>query len=247
MVPLSGYLLANTSRHDFSSDELAVRTPSREGGPTLHVKGPAFGLRRWDRCELATPVPLDDERTEGATDLYHYPVYLLRGFSKLVLLAERRRIADYVVRFVLEPAVVPRLRKVAVPLDDVVRHCRSPESVFLITSLTGRFSGAARQLKTISLYGEDVTSSSVFSEHGHLFNATTCGFGRRLFDGLPSISGAEEGEILRLGNDGFVTASIADQARAIEFSRVVRFIVQHRWLEPWVPSADQPQGEEQIG
>ena len=247
MGPLSGYLLANTSRTDFTPEQFESEVPRRASGPTLRVVGQAFGLRRWDRYELTSPIPLADEPEDDGRTHHRYAVLILRGHSKLVLLAERRRIADYAARNVLEPAVAPRLRRVAITLDDAVRCCRSAESTFLITSLIGRFSGAAKQLKTIALYGEDVTNSSVFIQHGSLFNATTCGFGRRLFNGLPSLSGADEGEILRLGNDGFVTASIADQARALEFSRVIRFVVEHGWLESWVPTAERTESEEQIG
>ena len=245
MASLSGYLLANTSGVPIQTRQIVVDEPKRERGPVLRYGGLAFALPWWDALELVSHVPLADEPDQAGP--YQYPVFALRGFSKIVLLAERRRIAEFILRSVLDTSFTPRMRKVAVNLDEVVRYCQDGECEYLITSLTGRFAGPARQLRVISLYGDDVTDSAIFRDHRHVFNVTTCGFGRRHLPGLPTIGGGDDGEILRLGNDGSITAILPDRNRAMEFVKAIRFVVDHDWIERWVPRTPQGSEDAQLG
>ena len=239
MQGFSGYLLASTAGVTFERKAIAPDEMAASGGASLRFISHAYRLRQWDELELTSPIPLADEVDAEGAGPYKYKVLAVRGFSKVVLLAERRRIVDYVLGQLLDRYVAPRLRKVALNLDETVSFCQLPDSAYLVTSLLGRFAGSARQLRAIALYGDDVTDTALFRDYGKLFNIYSCGLGRRFENGVPTLTSSYDGEIVRIGNDGFVLAHLGNKAKAKEFMKVVRFVIDHRWVEPWVPIADQ--------
>ena len=242
MQGLSGYLLASTLGAPIEREMLTFES-SDLGPPSLSFVSSMYRLRQWDELELVSPIALSDEGEAGGPGPFRYRVIAVRGFSKIVLLAERRRVVDYVLNHVFDRQVTPRLRKVSLRLDDAIRFCQSPDSPYLITSMLGRFAGAARQLRAIALYGDDVTDSPIFRDYGHLFNVYSCGLGRRLDEGMPALTANYEGEIVRIGNDGFVLAHLGSRTKARDFMNVIRFVIDHRWVEDWVPVATHAGGD----
>lgn len=231
----NGYLLASTLGAMLERDALLCPQPLRDGGPTLTFVGEGK-LANWDELELISQISLAEENEAISPGPYRYRVLAIRGFSKLILLAERKRVVDYVLSQIFDRQVAPRLRKVSLNLDETIRFCEQATSPYLVTSLHGRVAGPSRQLRAIALYGDDITDTALFREFGHLFNVYSCGLGRRLRAGLPTTMD-EEGEIVRVGNDGFVLAHLGSRTKEREFMKVISFIVEHRWVESWVPVA----------
>ncbi|HEX7855926.1 MAG TPA: hypothetical protein VF503_19750 [Sphingobium sp.] len=235
MTSYSGYIIASPAARDYAADEFEQRTPEVVNGPTLsHRNDRVFNIPRWDEYLLQSPTPLSDE--PGGQQHYQYQLYIVRGFSKMVVLAHRRRIVDYAMAQILDRKIFPNLRKVSVFVDRMIEHCRRRESEFLVTSLHGRFSGAGTHLRSISLYGDDVTQSTLYVDQHQLFNFHSSGLGRRLFEGLPRMSGLEDGEIVRVASDGFVNLNLTTRQRAEQLIEVVNFIMVNRWVEDWVPA-----------
>lgn len=238
MSSYSGYMLANQSGDDFTTDDIEQRQPEVVGGPTLTLRGSAYGLQRWGDYLLHSPVPLVDE-PDGDRTGYQYQLLVVRGRAKLIILAPRRRIVDYVLQHILDRKIYPNLRKISVYIDQMISHCTQAEAEFLVTSLHGRFSGATRNVRSMSLYGDDVTNSPIYRDNHDYFNFHSCGIGRRLFDGLPRLR-QEEGEIVRVSHDGFLNLNLSTRRQANELNKVIDFIVSNRWVEEWVPSRKSP-------
>lgn len=239
MSSYSGYMLANQVGASFTVDELEQPQPLVAGGPKLIHRDNAYGLNRWNEFTLHAMVPLADE-PEGERSIWHYQVFIVRGEGKLIVLAARRKIVDYVLAQILDRRIRPGLRKISVYIDQVIEHCTRPESEFLITSLHGRFSGSAKNIRSMSLYGDDVTNSPIYRDNHTYFNFHSCGIGRRLFDGLPRVRPNEEGEIARISHDGFINLNLSTRRQAHELIRVVDFIVSNRWVEDWVQGKGPP-------
>jgi hypothetical protein len=239
MSSYSGYMLANHAGDDFATEDIEQRQPEVVGGPSLTLRGSAYGLQRWGEYLLYSPVPLADE-PEGDQTGYQYQVLVVRGRAKLIILAARRRIVDYALQSILDRKIYPNLRKINVYIEQMIDYCTKSEAEFLVTSLHGRFSGATRNVRSMSLYGDDVTNSPIYRDNHAYFNFHSCGIGRRLFDGLPRIRPNEEGEIVRVSHDGFLNLNLSTRRQAIELNRVVDFIVSNRWVEDWVPSRAAP-------
>jgi len=240
MLRLSGFLLASPEARNFSREDLEQRRPESKGMPTLKYKNSTNTHAQWDEYELFSQVQLnEDNDTESRGPPYKYLVYLIRGRSKLVLLAERRKVAEHVLNYVINQNIFPNLRKISINMDLMISRCSEKDCEFLITSLHGRFAGSSRQLRSLSLYGDDVTSSGVYSNNADLFNFYSCGVGRRLYDEIPRFTPMDDGEILRVGNDGFVSFSLGDRKKALQFIKAVNFIVNGKWIPGWIPGLEE--------
>lgn len=237
MSSYSGYILANHIGSRVTSQQIEVRQPIVAKGPRFLYIDHAYGVSRWSEYSLHAPAPLADEPSDGRSE-YQYQVFVVRGSGKVIVLAARRRIVDYVLVHILDRTISPSLRKVSIFVDKLIRFCTTNDSEFLITSLHGRFAGASKNIKSISLYGDDVTNSNVYSDNGRFFNFHSSGLGRRLFDGLPRLKSNEEGEIVRVSHDGFINLNLTTRRQALELMRVVEFIFSNRWVEDWVPKMD---------
>jgi len=239
MTQFSGYLMARASEEEVSRDLLETPKPLVSGGPTLKFVESAYAIRRWDIFTLRSPIRLGEE-AETAKPPFEYEVYIVRGLSKFVVLAPRRRVADYLIQQIFDRKIYPHFRKAPINIHKLIQKCELADSEFLVTSLHGRFSGAGRALRIMSLYGDDVTDSIIFRQHNELFNFFSCGVGRRLYSGLPRLRPHEEGEITRIANDGFLTLNLVDRRRATEFLFVLSFVLRNRCAESWVPVDDSP-------
>lgn len=229
--------MARAEATDVPRDLLEISRPISSSGPTLKFVESAYAITRWDEFVLTSPIRLGDE-AETATAPFKYQVFLVRGLGKFVILAHRRKIADYIIQQLFDRKVFPNFRRAPINVQKLIQRCESVDSEFLITSLHGRFSAPGRALRIMSLYGDDVTDSSVFKSHGELFNFFSCGLGRRLFEGLPRLRPNEEGEITRLANDGFLTMNLTDRHRATEFMKAVNFVLSNKCVDAWVPVAE---------
>lgn len=234
MTSFSGFIMASPAPRDFSPRDFEMETPAFPKGASLALsQSRTFGMPRWDEFVLTSSIPLSEGGDESGP--FKYPLFIVRGYSKLLVLAHRRRIVDHAISQVFNNKVYPNIRKVPLLIDPMIGHCSLPSAEFLITSLHGKYSGPDTHLRSISLYGDDVAKSLVFSEHHELFNFHTCGLGRRLYDGLPKTTPGEDGEILRAASDGFVSLKLTSRSQATEIQAVIDYIMVHRWVEDWVP------------
>lgn len=238
MASFSGYIIANEGHLDVKARSLELNAEAKSGVVSFNQRGTMFSLKQWHHFELRSLLPLADEEDQNRAN-FVYPVIVIKGYGKFVVLAHRRKIVDYVLANVFDELFFPNYRKINIYVDRLIEACADAEHEFLVTSLHGRFSGANRDLKTMSLYGDNVTRSSLYSEFHHLFNFYSCGVGRRLFGGLPRLRPNEEGEIVRVSNDGFISLNVAAKARAQELMHVVNHIVRNRWVDEWVPGLNE--------
>ena len=233
MTVLAGYLLAWPSGQSLTRDAFEIRGLANRGAPNLTYRRLLYQVRSWEEFEFLSSEALAEEHRNApsADGPYPYRVVCVRLGARVILLAERRDITDYLLDRVLARRIYPNLRKVGFRVDQVVESCRRSDSEFLITSLVGRFAGSERQLRTMTLYGDDITESAIFNEHHHLFNFTSCGIGRRLIDGLPRLSPSGEREIVRLGSEGVVSFVEVGRPRAREVTTVIDYVVQGGWID----------------
>jgi hypothetical protein len=234
MSKYSGFLIADPGGGDVDARELEVGIDSAKASEIkFRLVGSDFGLRVWGDYRLHSPQPLADE--EWSPVGYEYRVYVVRGRARLIVLAPRRTIAEYLWTRVFQ-ALLPRsFRRVNVRIPELVTFCGLPSAEFLVTSLFGDFSGSATYLKRVALYGDEVTQSALYDQYGKHFNFYRCGLGRRLFGGYPRLKPNEEGEIVQLASTGNVSMELRNRRDARELINVINFVMLHRWVEDWVP------------
>ena len=119
MRSVSGYILANRSTDNIATRNVEMREPEVANGPTLTFKSRAYGIRRWGSYELISPVPLADE-FDTPNGVFKYQVFVVTGLAKLVILASRKKIAEYALSNILNRTIRPRLVKLNVKIDSII-------------------------------------------------------------------------------------------------------------------------------
>jgi hypothetical protein len=234
---LSGYLLASPSGKEITQQLLF--SGIKDAKYDLLFEGQFKNLRHWERYEFLSGVPIEeDDLLRGMHGPpFRYLIVCVRSAAKMMFLAERKKVAEFVIGR-LNRKIFPNLRRVSILLDRLIDSCQEQDSEYLITALHGRFSGSDKRVNKISLYGDDITDSTIFREQRHLFNFYSCGIARRLYDNLLRMNLGEESEIMLIGNDGFVSTRVVDRDRASEVIRIINLVMKNRWVDDWVPGLE---------
>lgn len=228
--PLSGYLLASPTHTEVSRRDVVSKG---NGRVSTEFVSPFEGLNFWERYKFVSDKPFpDDDGNNTSKPPYEYDVYCARSGAKLIILTEKKRLTDYVITEILNKEVFPNLKHVSFQLDNMIEIMQDLEGPYRITSLHGRFAGASRDLRTMILYGPQVTNSAVFKEQSHLFNFYICGVAERSPDD-PFFIG-DYGEIARIGNDGSISVQSFNRKRAADLNKLVNHLISSGWVDDWV-------------
>jgi hypothetical protein len=150
----------------------------------------------------------------------------------VILLTEKKRLTDHLIELVLNKTIFPNLKHVSFQVEKMITAFEKPDSLYRVTSLTGRFAGPDRDLRTTIFYGSEVTKSVLFHKHRHLFNFYICGLAQRSPDDPFFI--ANDGEIARLGSDGSFTVQSFNRKRASDLNKIVNHLIANKWVDDWV-------------
>jgi hypothetical protein len=241
MTQLSGYVLARPGGEKVErinlegtvrrqSNELDRQEKSDEFKLVFLKDAPRY--LKWEYYDFhsSIPLPLDNIQAEPQ---FNSKVLICRSLSRFILLAERRKIADFVIEKFLSKSAFPNFRKVPIFVDDFVADCSSKSSTYAVTSVHGKFKGPGKALKTIILYGEEVTDSTLFRQQHDLFNFYSIGVRVRERD-MTRHHSFNDGEIARIGNDGMVSTNLGEtDHRSDEVLRVIKHIFKQGWIEEW--------------
>jgi len=228
--PLSGYLLASPSDNVVTRKSL---TTTSDGSQVLmEFVAPFESTKFWEKYQFESDRSFTDEEAERSRPPYRYPVYCARSGSKLVILTEKKRLTDYVIGECLNRTIFPNLKHVTFNVEKMIAALQEADSRYRLTSLHGRFAGPGRDLRTMILYGPQVTNSAVFREHQNLFNFYICGVAERLPTD-PFYTG-EDGEIARIGNDGSISIQSLTRKRATDLNKIINYLISNKWVDDWV-------------
>lgn len=218
--PLNGFLLTRVDGANVSAFDL-------EGCPYIEHLGKISGTG-WDEYKFACPVLIPGEHIGYDGPPFNYTIVCRHSGPRLLLLAHRRQIADHLVDHMLPEYVFPNLERVKIDVPRIINLCLSKTFAYKLTSAHGRFNGSGGALKSTSFYGENLSRSKVFRNVAGAFDFFSCGLGKSLIreeDQVESLHEARrQGEIVRLGNDGFVSVFFKDTRRAQAVEAVLRYL-----------------------
>lgn len=234
MKLLTGYILARPGGSHISRDELSLNHSSPTGQYSLQFDQPSDLGSPWDLFDFASSTPLpNDAQDPGAEPVHSCQAIICRSQSRMLFLAERKKYAEFIIENLLSVALFPNFRKVPILIDHFIDACAAKDGPFAITSMHGRFAGHERSLRTIILFGDEVTDSSFFRNQRALFNFYSAGVRKRSEEKSHRSGPFEDSEIARIGNDGLLSANFADKNRAGEVLRVVKYIFDNKWVDHW--------------
>lgn len=228
--PLSGFLLASPNDEQIERRSLDGTT-GLSSKVSLRFKE-SFS-RYWEEYIFASDRQfVDDPASGNSRPPFHYSVYCARSGSKLIVMTEKKRLTEYLIEKVLNNSVFPNLKHVSFQIEKIITAFSDRESDYRITTLHGRISGQDRSLRTMILYGSEVTDSTVFKDSRRLFNFYICGVAERSPD--DPFFGGDEGEIARLGNDGSLSVQSFNRQRASDLNKIVNVLITNKWVDDWV-------------
>jgi len=213
-------------------------TGTGDAGPlSANFSGSLYNMRQWEEYRFFTEKPIDEDDVRHHPDGPPYPhvMVAVRRGAKMILLTERKKITEFIIRRFVNRRIYPNPRKVRIHVGKLIASCEDSNSEYAITTLHGSFAGGDSHVQKISLYGDDITDSSLYREQHHLFNFYSCGVARRLRENLLKVNIGDESGISLIGNDGFIYAQISGPDDAREVILLINYIIRNRWVDSWVP------------
>ncbi|MGO9209789.1 MAG: hypothetical protein ACLP2H_06685 [Terriglobales bacterium] len=171
------------------------------------------GTTPWERYSLQSRNPLrhEDVLRPGP---YHYPVICRRSGSRLLLLSISRQVVDHIVQDDFERIFSPRLRRVSIAVDDLVKAMTQRPTSYALSFAHARVPAFGNSLRAVSFYGDDLAEASLFRDQLDLLVFFTCGL-------REAIGGPE---IVRLGSDGGVSFFMNETGKVLEVERALAFL-----------------------
>lgn len=239
---LSGYLLASVDDQPIDRGALTpAASGARRNAPFLKFEGNYEQSRFWEVYSFHSDKHFEDQTSAPSLPPFRYPVWCARSGSKILILTEKKRATDYLIEAVLNRTIYPNLKQVAFRITGIVHACKDVGSSYRVTSLTGRVASPDQSLRTMVLYGREITDSEIFRDKIDLFNIKRCGLAIREDDPF----GVNDGEIATLGVDGSVSILSFSIQRAIALNRLVNYVITNKLVDNWVsPVAEAPEDRE---
>ena len=169
---------------------------------------------------------------------YHYDIINRQSKQRSLMLSRKRSVVDYFLhRFTTERGM-PSLENVYIDVNGLVKSLYEKPTEYVVVYLHARTSGMNPYLRSISLYGADLTKASLFRENVENLKSHTCG--------LKSIKSDDQSlEVLRLSNEGHVSFYYAGEGDllaaelALHFVSQGGYLLEPRGLGPRVRSVDE--------
>lgn len=206
---LSGYLLATAA------------ASQRIARSALEVQNRVRFVREveqtsWEEFVFRSDIPLLPDDVASGRSEFQYPLFCRRSGHRLLLTSTSKITVDHLLLNVYGALFQPPLQHVGIAVQRLVELISSAPGDWALTFIHARISVHAGALRAISLYGEDVTESSLFRESLKLEDLVchTCG--------VRDVT--RTGEIVRLGNDGSVSFYFPNQTRLVEVETVLGYV-----------------------
>ena len=177
----------------------------------LSFRGQYVG--HWEQFTYDSHAPLAGEDPRIIAPPYKYRILVRRSGTRLLLMANHKEVALHVLEH-LQPLFHPRLRGVAIGVDQLVKGLTQKPTSYVLSFAHARVPAFGAVLRAISFYGDDIGDAPLFRQQMNLMVFYTCG--------LREARGGNE--ILRLGSDGSVSFFLYSPAKALEVEEVLRFL-----------------------
>jgi hypothetical protein len=114
-MSLSGFLLASPTSVEITKDILVDHNDDGRTAASIQFRGLIFESRQSKEFCFYSDRPIDEEDKENYPDGPPYPhkMVCVRSGAKILLLAERRRVTDYIIGRFLNRRIFPNLRRVS--------------------------------------------------------------------------------------------------------------------------------------
>lgn len=175
---------------------------------------------RWEEFVFSSDVPLRKEDAENVQEPFRYAVICRRSGSRILLSSVGRQIVEHLLEKVLSETFIPRLRRVSIAVNDLVKAMAARPTIYALSFVHARVPAFGTSLRSVSFYGDDLAEASLFRDNMPLMNFFTCGL-------RPTVGGAE---IVRVAGDGTLSFYMASPDRVMAVENALGFLRREGYL-----------------
>jgi hypothetical protein len=145
----------------------------------------------WYSFTLTSQNPISEDDIKSNSGLYEYPFVARWGGKNFIFTANTKEVATFFVEKFM-PSAGKSFRKQGIDVDGFVRKIAEHPSRFTLTYLNARVYTWGAALRSVSLFGEDITASGLLLENIKNLNFNSCGVGEA----------SSPKEIVKIGTNG---------------------------------------------
>lgn len=151
----------------------------------------------WELYNYKSLFPLCNE--EIKLPFYEYPLVVVKGSTKIILLSQTVNIVDVFQKEFLKSNFDLIVEKAYIRIHDIVSFLKANrDEIYIPTTLHGTYLPKGDSLRNVSFYGEDILDSKIFTENIDYFNFYKAGF---------KVNN-ETSQFLLLGNTGTLSLNL---------------------------------------
>ena len=177
---------------------------------------------QWYLLKFVSDMPLIDPKVEVPP--YMYPIYYRQSSRRALILSHRKHIAEEFLKIITSFNRIPLLEAVYIDVQGLVSLACAKPSSYAITYLHARTTGLGSSIRSLSLYGDDVTGSSLYRDHAVSLLAHTCGL-RDVYADRRTAA-----EAIRLSTDGAVSFYYGQRDDLTAAEKALNFIYKRGFL-----------------
>jgi len=147
-------------------------------------------------------------------NIFEYPLVVRKSGEKVILLSYTRKIVDHCINNIFPRTFSKFARFLPIEINSLVKHLAYNPNRYVISFVHARVQAYGEALRAVSFYGDDVAEVPLFRENLGFFSCYTCG--------LRDVTGG--GELIRLGNDGYISFNYAKSDHGKKIDLVLSYI-----------------------
>jgi hypothetical protein len=172
----------------------------------------------WYSFLLKTKEPINIDDIPSNNGFFEYPFVCRWGGESLIFASSSKDSATFFIEKLI-PLTGLSFRQQGIDVNGFVRKTKNEPNRFTITYISARVSSWGAALRSVSFFGEDITSSGILRENLDKFSVTSCGVGEAIYSR----------EALRLGTRGSINFSVSASNNYNSIDNILKYIKYYKF------------------
>lgn len=172
----------------------------------------------WFSFTLRMKEPINIEDKPSRSGNFEYPFISRWGGETFICTASNREYALFLIEKLI-PSTGLFFRPQGIDVNGFTKKTTYQPNKYSITSISARISTWGAALRSVSFFGEDITSSGILIENIERLNVTSCGIAEA----------TTSREIIRIGSRGSINFSIANTQNYNSIDKILKYLKFHNF------------------
>lgn len=172
----------------------------------------------WFSFTLSLKEPINLEDKPSRSGAYESPFISRWGGESFICTSSVREYSSFLIEKLI-PSTGLIFRPQGIDVNGFVKKTTYQPYKYSITSISARISTWGAALRSVSFFGEDVTSSGILIENIEKLNVTSCGVAEA----------STSREVVRIGSRGSINFSIANIQNYNSIDKILKYLKYHNF------------------